>query len=121
MPETVSFRKDIGVIQVVSSDRVTGTDVKATLEAIEAISERHGIRRILVDARKMTEKPSTLGMFEALSGMAEYGIAAKLRFAVVIGEDDDGVLKFGEDVAQNRGVDLRLFEDRDEAMSWLRE
>ena len=43
----------------------------------------------------------------------------KLKFAYVIHEPLRDPERLGENVAVNRGMDVKTFEDRNEAVEWL--
>lgn len=84
-----------------------------------------GARKVLIDGQQMTGKPGDFERFlygefvskTTLEVMKEYNTT--LRFAYVLHEplrDPEG---FGENVAVNRGMDVKVFEDANEAMQWL--
>jgi hypothetical protein len=73
----------------------------------------------------MTGKPGDFERFlygdfvakTTLEMMREYNIS--LRFAYVIHEPLRDPKRFGEKVAVDRGMDVKVFEDPNEAIQWL--
>jgi hypothetical protein len=88
-------------------------------QMMEACLEHHR-SRVLLDCRRMTGSMSVISRFQ----VAEYGAFSLdflARFALV--NRDDVLLpdKFVENVAINRGMDLKIFTDFDAAEQWLTE
>jgi hypothetical protein len=76
--------------------------------------------RVLFDCRRMTGPLSTMDRFD----VAQYGsekIERSIRIAMLGREDQVLPDKFFENVAVNRGMDLKLFTDIDEAVGWLKQ
>ena len=84
-----------------------------------------GARKVLIDGQQMTGKPGDFERFlygefvskTTLEVMKEYNTT--LRFAYVLHEPLRDPERFGENVAVNRGMDVEVFEDPNEAMQWL--
>ena len=85
-----------------------------------------GARKVLIDGQQMTGKPGDFERFlygefvanTTLEVMKEYN--THLRFAYVIHEPLRDPERFGENVAVNRGMDVKVFEDPNEAIQWLK-
>ena len=115
MPEIVSWRPDIGIIEVRSFGAITGDDWRSSLEEVLRLSQVHGIHRVLVDARELTSMPDTLGIL----GFGE-NLPRNIRFGVVAGEESKHNVRFLETVARNRNLELRMFSTVAEALDWLK-
>lgn len=58
------------------------------------------------------------GVFGTASQLPDLFVGIKLAF-VFVGDDARNYQKFGEDVAINRGADIRVFRDERDAVQWL--
>ena len=86
---------------------------------VEACSQTQ-ISKALLDCRNMTGEINIFSSFM----VAEYGvkmIGIISKTALVAREDQMLSDNFVENVAVNRGVNLKLFTDADEAIDWLKE
>ena len=84
---------------------------------VEACSQVQ-LFKILLDCRKMTGEIQIFDSFE----VAKYGVemlGSTYKTALVGREDQMLPDNFVENVAVNRGVNLKLFTDIDEAIDWL--
>ena len=109
---------------------VTGTFLlseanECSVSIFEALAE-HGVHRVLVDCRKLEGEPTTmerfvLATFAALefSKFAESGVPRGTRFSYVGHEPLVDKRRFGETVATNRGLTVRVFTDYQQAIEWL--
>ena len=94
---------------------------------IELLEEavRSGATKVLIDGRQITGNPTIFerflyGTFAAcatLEVLHKHNL--KLKFAYVIQEPLRDSERFGETVASNRGMDVKTFEGRKEAVEWL--
>ncbi len=119
MPETVTYRGDMNIIQVDSFDVVSEADLKHTLETVMKLREEHGTTRVFIDASKQSSMPSPVSLFQFGNDMAAH--VRDMRFAVYFLPGMVRDLAFLEDVAVNRGVQVKRFEAADAALQWLLE
>ena len=116
------------VLIVTVSGTFTLVSAKSTFsEAMESMAQLQ-IRRLLVDCRTIEIADSVSEIFEYASFVAENlarhvseDLAVIPRLAYIFSGGDEAILKFGETVAMNRGMDLRVFSDYAEAFTWLKE
>ena len=86
---------------------------------VEACSQTQ-ISKALLDCRNMTGEIQIFSSFM----VAEYGvkmIGIISKTTLVVREDQMLHGNFVENVAVNRGVNLKIFTDADEAIDWLKE
>lgn len=95
------------------------------LTVLEAVIE-HETKKVLLDARTVTGKPETIerfyyGKFVASSVRAYKvrGVSPATAFAYVLQEPVLDRQRFGETVAVNRGMHLRVFDNVEAAFKWL--
>lgn len=87
----------------------------------------HNIFNALVDCRGLQGELTTFERFEhaefaaeALKGILKTGKAHRVRLAYVGKPPLFDTEKFGETVAVNRGLNVKSFENVEEALSWLK-
>lgn len=78
--------------------------------------QENSIHKVILDTRQEINKTRTMQMFDFSATIPEH--MRGLRIAV-IRQSDDGEIKFGENVARNRGANLRTFLTLEDAQSWL--
>jgi hypothetical protein len=93
-------------------------EVKQYGMAIIEKAVAHGITRILCDETDLEYTLSGLSTFDAASFIAE--VAPRVgRVAIVINPKNAEIGRFWENVAVNRGLQVRLMTDRERALAWL--
>lgn len=102
----------------------------SSLDVIDQLLEAcvtHRASRVLVDHRKEIGNPTTLERYEAMTQahqkymkvLSEKKIGP-VRFAVLGNVPRMDAHHFGENVAINRGLPLRVFTQESDALEWLR-
>jgi hypothetical protein len=119
MPEEVSILADLGIIQIDSYGEVSEADMLATMEEILQIQKERGLTRVFVDASRETSLPRTLPLHQF--GSALSSDAMMLKFAVLVSDKVREDLHFLETVTRNRGMEVKMFDSREEALAWLQE
>lgn len=101
--------------------------IQGTMEASElpglasdlvALTERHKCERLLNDIREVELRLSTLDIYDIPELAIESGLSPRVRRALLV-TSDQKESAFFETVSMNRGQNVRVFTDFDEAMSWL--
>jgi hypothetical protein len=114
-----------GVLKVDVRGEFSLQEAKRTfLEMLEAVS-RYRAEKVLLDGRTLKGKPEDLERFyygefaaeETIRLLKEHGSAPK--FAYVLKEPIRDPRKFGETVAVNRGMNIKVFEAPEDAFEWL--
>jgi hypothetical protein len=96
------------------------------LEMLEAVV-RYNTAKILLDGRALQGELSTIQRFLygefAASAVARcqraHGISRALQFAFVLQEPVLDPQQFGETVAVNRGMWVKIFDHLEDALGWL--
>src|SRR5829696_5884673 len=124
MPMTVKIAVRGNVLNVfVSGDFVLEEAKHTFLEVAEAVAENKS-EKVLFDGRSIRGNPSVIerfyyGEFTADSLRGSQAIASLPRFAYILHEPVLDPLRLGETVATNRGMNVRAFDNREEAIQWL--
>lgn len=120
------MRPDADFLEVRATGEFSLDEAKRTfLEMMEAVA-LHKTKRLLFDGRTITGNPQTLERFYyaefAAATVAQSktrGESGATRFAYVLKEPVLDREKFGETVAVNRGMVLKVFDNPEEALAWL--
>ena len=119
MSRSIELEDKDDFVLIVYSGEFDMQSAKETIDRIlQACSEKH-CSTALLDCRNMTEIITTLDRFEA----AIYGQVIKdtvSRMAVVGPPGLVLLVHFFENVARNRGLNMRVFLDMDKAVGWLK-
>lgn len=99
------------------------------LETIDPTLEvliQHSLKKVLVDIRQVEGNPSTMDRYsfsvslaEKLNRACSAGADLRTQFGFVGKEPMVEKGRFGETVAVNRGLNLKVMESMDEALQWL--
>ena len=95
--------------------------VRNYLSDILAAVKRHGQSNILIEENLRGPSIKILDMFDVVTKASERTAPNILRIAYIdMNKDHDRkALQFAETVALNRGINVRLFDNRQEALRWL--
>ncbi|HET6600136.1 MAG TPA: hypothetical protein VFG60_09245 [Burkholderiaceae bacterium] len=121
MTTSITVHADARYIEVVHRDLLTRTELEDARVQTARLLAENGLVRLLIDGRQADMSAvSHLDVFEFTSGhAAELPSIGLLRMALLVAEAQAEVARFVETVAQNRGVNLRLFFDVNEAQAWI--
>ena len=118
MQSNVVYVDDAGYV----SGALTGDVIEAELGVIrEEMNSKlleHDCRRLLVDATGISRLQSVFEDYE-FTKQHRTELPQGTRHAVLIRPEHQEHMRFVEDVAQNRSINLRVFTDRDQAIDWL--
>ena len=90
---------------------------RAGIEGFERATAE-GISRVLVDVTDVTEQPSITDQYSATVANSSLG-PRQPRCALLGRPDQTNDLSFMETVGRNRGMRIRVFTDKSEALAWL--
>lgn len=93
-------------------------DFKKVYQQVIDSSVRLNQPRVIFDTRSMSGEISTMERYEAAVWIAQ-NQKARVRMVFFVSLDQIYPDKFAETVAINRGVQLKVTTDMEEAMQWL--
>ena len=117
-----------GVLKVDASGEFSLEEAKRLfLEMLEAVA-RYQAEKILLDGRNVKGDPARIERFfygyfaatESISLIAKSRLRQAPQFAYVLHEPLRDPGRYGEKVAVNRGMNIKVFETLEEAVEWLR-
>ena len=97
----------------------TYDDHEGSRVAVAAQFEKTGCRRLLVDASASTTQMSVVDDYDFTAQLSDFS-RYQATIAMVGNPQEQEQNQFVENVARNRGLNLRLFDNRDDAVHWLR-
>ena len=113
-----------GFLHVSATGEFTLGEAKRTfLEVLDALA-RHNYEKVVIDGRKLTGEPKTIerfyyGEFAAQAVASFRGVSRASKFAYVLEPPVLDPGRFGETVAVNRGMNVKAFENLEDAFGWL--
>ena len=119
----VQFEQDVCSAVVVGEFQLS----LAERQFVELLDEavHKGATKVLIDGRQMTGNPTGFerflyGTFAACATLEVlHRHNARLKFAYIIHKPLRDPERFGETIAVNRGMNVKTFEDENEAREWL--
>ena len=118
MPYVAEQIENAGYVSVTLTGDVTMAELIAAREEAASLLAENDCTRLLVDGTKIAQMQSIFDDFAFTAQHRSY-LPPPIRTAIVIGQAHLDHMKFVENVAQNRGVNLTLFLEREEALRWL--
>ena len=98
------------------SGEMTLKDREDSRHHVMQFCQENSINQVILDTRQEINKTRTMQMFDFAAAIPER--MRGLRIAVIRQADDEEI-KFGENVAINRGANLRTFLTLEDAQRWI--
>lgn len=123
MAVTVRYDEEAGVIEMVYTGATAPAEIDAAVTEAGALGAEMLTNRYLVDCREMQAGGSAFDALALAEFLASVPPGVIEREAVLLPRDAAAAeeLAFFETACRNRGLDVRVFHDRDEALPWLTE
>ena len=118
MSHQMRYDADQQVVWVVFAQQVTVDDLLAATTDALKLAQEHGTYRFIYDVCECSVDDSMASVYEIPSRIQELNPSPYNRIAVLY-KDDVAIYEFIENVARNRGLNIRKFEDVEEAHRWL--
>ena len=123
----VNYSVGTDYVNAVTSGEFELESAKARFPEVLALVEEHKIGKVLFDGLAINGDPLVIERFyygefvaESVNGLLLRGWeGATPQFAYVLEEPQLDPYRLGETVAVNRGVNLKAFDNHDEAFAWL--
>jgi hypothetical protein len=121
VPVDVGFLDDVGVVEMVLAGVVAPPDLDEAVTRAGVLGAERLSNWYLIDARDITAGGSAF----AVLALAEYlssippGVIEREAVLLPCEAAAKGEMEFFETACRNRGLDVRVFGERDEALAWL--
>ena len=121
MAFSIAYVEEVGVVEMVFRGTVTPADVDAAMTEAGTVGAENLSNRFLVDSREMPAGGSAFDVLALAELLAALPPGVIDREAVLLSDDAAAAdqMEFFETACRNRGLDVRVFHDRDEALGWL--
>ena len=118
MHDGIKVYEDRGIIEIYSYAKSSKEDIAKAISEAQQIFADRGFNKILTDTSKQDAMPSTIDIFDLFSNFPR-----EFRTAMVLDKNQktEKDLSFAETVAVNRGIQIKIFFDRELALQWLDE
>ncbi len=123
MPWQIKQPENAPIIEIQYSGVVTPADLAQGVGGVLELVKRQGITRVLTDCTSITGGPSPVELFFRAESAAPTSIAYAVREAVLLPRSSVVArdVEFWETTCRNRGLQTKVFTDREEAIDWLLE
>lgn len=122
MPFKISSGTSPERIEVTYSGNISDEEFRCAIaEFIKFNSEKQCLL-VLTDLREMTVTPSILNVYDSINMFEKMGIDNRTSEALILQENKfvEKNIKFYENACQNRGYNVRIFYNREDAIAWLK-
>ena len=121
MPYHQQHHSDLDVFETVYTGVVSADELQKAIDEGNDFHLKQGVENFLADLSELQSAPTILDVFDLPRQYDNAGVTRSSRMAVVIPKSREmqSLAEFYETVCLNRGWNVRLFETRDEAVSWL--
>ena len=117
---SVEFRLENTILIMEVRGTLSIHDMRGVRAESADLTAEHGLSKLLVDIREAGLAITATEIFEFMASFGDL-FPASTKHAVVYSPEafDPENAAFGEMVAANRGIPIRMFTDMDEARRWL--
>jgi len=123
MPNTTSYLEDLGIIETKYSGIPTLESLEITIQECFRIAREKSTFLFLGDCTELSGGGSPLDMYQMARMYEEIPESRLVKEAIILPISDKGIedMKFYETTTRNRGFNVRLFNNRQTAIDWLKE
>jgi hypothetical protein len=117
----VDVPADVPIIETIYAGMLPRDELDAAARETMAQAHRHGRTLLLADCTQLAGGHSIFDLYHVAESFAADDIVHRLKEAVVLPQvpPPDRTFEFWVTTCENRGVEVRLFDDRVEALAWL--
>ena len=121
MAVTVTYAEAAGVVEMVFAGGVYPDELDAILTTAGVLAAENLTNRFLVDCRELAAGGSAFDVLALAEPLASFPPGIIEREAVMLPLEAGAAeqIEFFETACRNRGLDVRVFHDREAALSWL--
>lgn len=121
MPWTLSYHEEYAVVETVYTDPLPPEELRDVIRANLVLAKEKGAVRFLGDCTRLSHESSALSIYALGDFIATLEVPPGLMEAIIlpVAPAAERDLRFYETVALNRGLQVRVFDDRASALLWL--
>ncbi|MDX1699883.1 MAG: hypothetical protein R3250_04650 [Melioribacteraceae bacterium] len=128
MPTKLNLKYDNEILTAILTGEYSPDSAKENFTQILNAAAENKTEKVVIDTTGISEITTSLlnafdyGKFVASEFLEHIKKGfTSIKFAYLYIPQNEDVLKFGETVAQNRGMRAKAFTDMNEAVKWLKE
>lgn len=109
-------------IEVTYSGTITDIEFRNAIAEFIRFNAEKKCLLVLTDLREMTVTPSILNVYDSINMFEKMGIDNRTSEALILPENKfvEKNIRFYENACQNRGYNVRIFYNREDALQWLK-
>jgi len=115
----INILEDYGIVEIVSTGEWSLAEMEKERQHIARILKQKGFSKVLVDDRAVTAMPPFEEIYQFGAGFWGADLPPNIKVARIVKREMMANSKFLENVAVNRGTNVKTFEDMDTARQWL--
>lgn len=121
MPWQVRVLEDHPVVETCYTGRLSADELAAAVRETLAAARAHNEVLVLGDCTGLEGGHSIFDLFATVDLVIASGLAGRMREAVLLPSLPESLetVHFWETACRNRGLCVRIFADRQEALHWL--
>lgn len=121
MPWQIKLAENNSHMEIVYSGVITPQELEEALRAILKLGRENGTTRILADCTGMTGGHSVFDLYYLIALYEKENVPHHMKEAILLPALPEKLeeVKFYETASLNKGYNVRLFENADDARSWL--
>lgn len=121
MPCTSRFNEEINIIETVYSGTLTLNELNQHVREIMELAQKHQVTRFLADCTGIMQGGSSLDIYDLAKMIEDVPEVHRMKEAILlpVQPDSAGDMKFFETTAKNRGLNVQVFANRENAIQWL--
>ena len=122
MPWTIELIDEYQIIETIYVGGIPGDELQAAALANLEMSREKNTWLFLGDCTKAESGQSLFDIYQLVAFFESVNLPHDMKEAIVLPISSEAVsdLQFYETVAQNRGYNVRVFNNRTEAVGWLK-
>ncbi|MFZ5996822.1 MAG: hypothetical protein ACOYW7_04970 [Nitrospirota bacterium] len=114
----IEYKREFNYVSLLFMGVLDMDEARACRDKLHEVLLAYSCTRVLVDTTKVTAKLSIVEEYE-LTKELRYELPSSVSIALIVPQEGVTDGGFIENVAVNRGVRLRAFTEKDEALAWL--
>jgi hypothetical protein len=123
MPWEVRLLADLKIVETTYTGRVTPQDLEKAAIATLSLARENETNRYLGDCTGLESGHSLVDLFDLVSSLNAGPVDRRSKEAILLPTSPDvaAEVQFYETTSRNRGLNVRVFRDRHDAIAWLSE
>lgn len=121
MPCDIKLNKNYKIIELTYYGIITPKELKDAFDAAVSLSMKEGSTLFLADCTEMVGGHSVIDLYALISIFESSGLGRGMKEALLLPSLKSSIndVKFYETACLNRGFNVKIFQNVDDALKWL--